>query len=89
MTFDLTNDLSGDGMIIIDGAEAEVVYYWLTVVPETGEVFAEGSISGPEHLMKQVKKAGKAGLSLHHGPTVRLECAGGKNGVRWVRAFLA
>ena len=88
MTFDLTDDLSGDGMVVIDGVEAEAVYYWLTVVPETGAVFAEGSISGLEQLMKRIKKAGIARLSLLDGPVVRLECEGGKNGVRWVRAFL-
>ena len=41
-----TQELSGDGMIIIDGQNVETVYYWLTVVPEAGPVVAEGSIQG-------------------------------------------
>jgi hypothetical protein len=54
---ELTDDLSGDGMIIIDGVETEAVYYWLTVSPEQGPVIAEGSITGSEQLMKQLKTA--------------------------------
>jgi hypothetical protein len=37
-------------MIIIDGENVEIVYYWLTVVPKAGLVIAEGSISGSEEV---------------------------------------
>jgi hypothetical protein len=50
-------ELSGDGVIIIDGKNVETVYYWLTVVPEAGPVIAEGSISGSEGMMRKVKNA--------------------------------
>jgi hypothetical protein len=33
----ITQDLSGDGVVIIDGQNVETVYYWLTVVPEAGQ----------------------------------------------------
>jgi hypothetical protein len=72
-----TQELSGDGMIIIDGQNVETVYYWLTVVPEAGPVIAEGSISGSEAVMRKVKNAKVARLAL--------QCHGGRNGTRWVR----
>jgi hypothetical protein len=81
----MTQDLSGDGMIIIDGQNVETVYYWLTVVPEAGPVIAEGSISGSEGVMRKIKNAKVATLTLVDGPTVALQCHGGRNGMRWVR----
>jgi hypothetical protein len=80
-----TQELSGDGMITIDGQNVETVYYWLTVVPEAGPVIAVGSISGSEVVMRKVKNAKVAKLTLMDGPTVALQCDGGRNGTRWVR----
>jgi hypothetical protein len=80
-----TQELSGDGMIIIDGQNVETVYYWLTVVPEAGPVIAEGSISGSERVMRKLKNAKVATLTLMDGPTIALQCHGGRNGTRWVR----
>jgi hypothetical protein len=81
----IPQELSGDGMIIIDGQNVETVYYWLTVVPEAGPVIAEGSISGSEEVMRKIKHAKVAKLTLSDGPTVALQCHGGRNGTRWVR----
>jgi hypothetical protein len=36
----MSDELSGDGMIILDGESIATVYYWLTVVPEPGAVIA-------------------------------------------------
>jgi len=83
-----TDELSGDGMIVLDGENVEKVYYWLTVIAEPGNVIAEGSISGPEDVMKMIKKAKTAKLTLVDGPTLTLRCHGGKNGTRWVKAVL-
>ncbi len=85
----ITQELSGDGMIIIDGQNVETVYYWLTVVPEAGPVIAEGSISGSEEVMRKIKDAKAARLTLMDGPTVALRCYGGRNGTRWVKAMQA
>lgn len=85
----ITDEISGDGMIIIDGENVEVVYYWLTVVPKAGRVIAEGSISGSEEVMKKVRNATTAKLTLMDGPTVKLRCHGGRNGTRWVKAMRA
>ena len=38
------SEISGDGMIVIDGENVETVYYWLTVAPKAGPLIAEGSI---------------------------------------------
>lgn len=84
---ELADDLSGDGMIIIDGVETEGVYYWLTVNPEQGPIIAEGSISGSEQLMKKLKSADAVKLMLFEGPSFTLKCHGGRNGVRWVKAM--
>jgi hypothetical protein len=84
---ELADDLSGDGMIIIDGVEAEAVYYWLTVSPKQGPVIAEGSISGSEQLMKKLKTAEEVKLMLFEGPSFKLKCEGGRKGVRWVKAM--
>ena len=48
-----TDDLSGEGIAIIDGRN-EKAFYWLTVSPEAGPVLAEGAISGTEQLMRRV-----------------------------------
>jgi len=82
-----TDEISGDGMIDIDGEMVETVYYWLTVVPKAGPVIAEGAISGSEDVMKKIKNAKIAKLTLVDGPTVALRCHGGKNGIRWVKAM--
>jgi hypothetical protein len=84
-----TDEISGDGKIVIDGETVETVYYWLTVVPKAGPVIAEGSISGSENVMKKIKKAKTLKLILLDGPTVALRCHGGKNGTRWVKAMKA
>jgi hypothetical protein len=51
----MSDELSGDGMIILDGESIATVYYWLTVVPEPRAVTAEGSISGSEEVMRRIK----------------------------------
>jgi hypothetical protein len=66
----MNDELTGDGMIILNGASIGTVYYWLTVVAEPGAVIAEGSISGSEDLMKRIKKASVAKLALVDGPTL-------------------
>jgi hypothetical protein len=68
----MSDELSGDGMIILDGESIATVYYWLTVVPAPGAVIAEGSISGSEEVMRRIKKAGAAKLALVEGPTLTL-----------------
>lgn len=85
----ITDEISGDGMIIIDGQTVETVYYWLTVVPVAGPVIAEGSISGSEAVMRKIKNAKDAKMTLTDGPTVALRCHGGRNGTRWVKAMRA
>lgn len=87
--FEISDDISGNGAVLIDGAEADTVYYWLTIAPEVGPLIAEGSISGSEELMRKIKKADAAKLVLEDGLTVLLRCQGGKNGTRWVKAFRA
>jgi hypothetical protein len=83
------DDLIGEGLVIIDGRN-EKVSYWLTVSPEAGPVVAEGSISGPERLMRRVKMAKRVKLALGDGPVVTLECQGGGAGdVQWVKALIA
>ena len=83
------DEISGDGIIIIDGESVAQVYYWLTISPEPGDVVAEGSITGSETLMRKVKNARSAKLALIDGPTVMIRCQGGRNGVRWVKAMRA
>jgi hypothetical protein len=80
--------IQGKGTITIDGSGVEdVVFYWLTISEVPGELVAEGSISGPEPLMRQIKKARLATLALESGPPLALRCAGGRNGVRWIKAL--
>jgi hypothetical protein len=81
------DDLSGEGIVIIDGRH-EKVSYWLTVSPEAGPVLAEGSISGTEQLMRRVRKANNIKLALGDGPVVTLECEGGSGDVQWVKALI-
>jgi hypothetical protein len=85
----MDDELTGDGMIILDGESVETVYYWLTMVSEPGPVIAEGSITGSEDVMKRIKRANAATLALADGPTVALRCHGGRSGVRWVKAVRA
>jgi hypothetical protein len=84
---DITDELSGDGMIIIDGRHVALVPYSLTLAPEGGRVIAEGSISGPEPLLRQVKKARGVKLALEDGPVLAIRCRGGHGGTRWVQAL--
>ena len=49
----MDDELTGDGMLILDGENIATVYYWLTVVPEPGAIIAEGSITGSEDLMRK------------------------------------
>jgi hypothetical protein len=83
----ISDDISGNGAVVIDGTQGETVYYWLTIVPKPGSLIAEGSISGSEQLMRKIKKAEKVKLELEDGLIVVLRCQGGKNGTRWVKAF--
>ena len=84
---DITDEISGDGMIIIDGRDVALVPYSLTLSQEAGPLIAEGSICGPEPLMRQVKKARGVKLALEDGPTVTIRCKGGSRGTRWVKAL--
>jgi hypothetical protein len=81
------DEISGDGIIIIDGENVDQVYYWLTIFTDPGDVIAEGSVAGSEAVMRKVKKAKSAKLALMDGPTVMIRCEGGRNGVRWDRAM--
>jgi hypothetical protein len=65
---DVTDELHGDGMIIIDGHDVAMVPYSLTLAPRSGRLIAEGSISGPEPLLRQVKKARTRGRPDRHHP---------------------
>jgi hypothetical protein len=80
------DELSGEGMIIIDGENVETVCYSLTLAPNPGSLVAEGSISGSERLMKKVKNAAAPKLALEDGPILRVHCQGGRDGLRWIRA---
>jgi hypothetical protein len=85
--FAMDDELTGDGTIILDGESVATVHYWLTVVPVSGPVIAEGSISGSEDVMRKINKATAAQLVLVDGPTCSLRCHGGRSGVRWVKAL--
>jgi hypothetical protein len=84
---ELLDEISGNGMMTIEGEEVDIVSYSLTVAPKAGPLIAEGSISGSEELMRKVKKAKFPKLILEDGPSVMLRCLGGHNGMRWVKAF--
>jgi hypothetical protein len=83
----MNDELSGDGTIILDGEIIATVYYWLTVMPNSGPVIAEGSITGAEEVMRRIKKSIAPKMALAGGPTVELRCNGGRSGVRWVKAL--
>jgi hypothetical protein len=87
---EFTDELSGDGMIIIDGRDVAIVPYSLTLAPETGPFVAEGSITGPEPLLRKVKQASGVKLALQDGPVVTIRCEDGQQdshgGTRWIRA---
>ena len=68
----MSDELTGDGMIILDGESVETVYYWLTMVSAPGPVIAEGSITGSEGVMRRIKKASAAKLALVDRPTLTL-----------------
>jgi hypothetical protein len=85
--FAMDDELTGNGTIILDGESVATAYYWLTVVPVSGPVIAEGSIFGSEDVMRKIKKANAAKLVLVDGPTFSLRCHGGRSGVRWVKAL--
>jgi hypothetical protein len=87
MAGSISDDISGNGAVLINGTEVDTVYYWLTIVPEAGELIAEGSISGSEDLMRKIKNAEVARIELEDGLTVVLKCQGGRSGTSWVRAF--
>ena len=84
---EIIDELSGDGMIIIDGRDVALVPYSLRLAPEAGPLIAEGSICGPEEVMRQIKKAKAVKLALEDGPTFTIRCEGGRSGVRWVKAL--
>ena len=86
---ELTDELRGDGMIIIEGRDVALVPYSLILASEPGRVVAEGSICGPEPLLRRVKKARGVKLALEEGPVVRLRCLGGHRGTRQVKALKA
>jgi hypothetical protein len=82
---DIFDDLIGDGMIIVDGRNIAMIPYALSPV-DAGPLIAEGSISGPEPLMRTLKAAHDVRLALEDGPVVVLRLKGGRSGIRWVEA---
>ncbi len=86
---DIANELRGDGMIIIDGQNVAIIPYSLSLAPATSSLIAEGSISGPEPLLRKLKRSSEIELALENGPVVALRCEGGRNGTRWVKAVRA
>jgi hypothetical protein len=84
---EITDELRGDGMIIIEGRDVALVPYSLTLATEPGRLVGEGSICGPELLLRRVKKAKAVKLALEDGAVVTLRCGGGRRGTRWVKAL--
>lgn len=84
---EITDELAGDGMIIIDGRDVARVPYSLTMASEPGRLIAEGSICGPEPLLQQVKRAKRVKLALEDGPIVTIRCEGGHRGTRRVKVL--
>jgi hypothetical protein len=82
---EFTDELSGDGMIIIDGRDIAIIPYSLTLAPRAGPLVGEGSIVGPESLLRKMKASGVK-LALQDGPVVTISCEGGRSGTRWIRA---
>ena len=83
------DELAGDGMIIINGRDVALVPYSLTLASEPGRLIAEGSICGPEPLLRQVNRAKGVKLALEGGPTVSIRCEGGHRGTRRVKVLRA
>ncbi len=86
---EITDELRGDGMIIIGGRDVAMVPYALVRASEPGRLVAEGSIQGPEPLLQRVKKARAVKLALEDGPVVTLRCEGGRRGTRRVKLLKA
>jgi hypothetical protein len=86
---EITDELRGDGMIIIGGRDVALVPYSLILASGPGRLVAEGSIQGPEPLLRRVKKAKAVKLALEDGPVVTLRCEGGRRGTRWVKVLKA
>lgn len=83
-----TDELRGDGMIIIEGRDVALVpYSLLTLAGEPGGLVAEGSIQGPEPLLRRVKKAKGVKLALEDGAVVTIHCEDGRLGTRRVKAM--
>jgi hypothetical protein len=80
------HELNGDGAVILDGEDVGTVYYRLSITPKPGRVIAEGLISGPEPLLRGIKKANSSKLALEDGPILTIRCQGGRNGARWIKA---
>ncbi len=86
---EISDELRGDGMIIIGGRDIALVPYSLVRASEPGRLVAQGSIQGPEPLLQRVKKAKAVKLALEDGPVVTLRCEGGRRGTRWVKLLRA
>jgi hypothetical protein len=84
---EITDELRGDGMIIIEGRDVAMVPYSLILASARGRLLAEGSIQGPEPLLQRVKNAKGVKLALEDGPVVNLTCKGGQRGTRWVKVL--
>lgn len=84
---DFTDELSGEGMIMIDGRDVGLVPYSLSLAAEAGPLIAEGSISAPEDLMKRLTSANDVKLALQDGPVITIRCEGGLEDTIWVKAL--
>ena len=84
---EVTDELRGDGMIIIEGRDVALVPYALTLASAPGRLVAEGSIQGPEPLLCRVKQAKAVKLALEDGPILTLRCEGGRRGTRRVKVL--
>lgn len=82
-----TDELYGDGMIIIDGRDVALVPYALTLTDAPGRLLGEGSIRGPEPLLCRMKQSRHVKLMLEDGPLVTICCEGGDRGTRRVKAL--
>ncbi len=83
----MSDNLTNDGIVFIDGVQAGTVFYWLTLVEEPGSVIAEGCISASEEFMLRIAASEQAKLQLDDGPTFGLEIEGGASGTRWIPLF--
>jgi len=75
---DIANELSGDGMIIIDGGTSRSSL--LAVTGPGDEPFDRIGflISGPRPLLRKLKRSSEIELALENGPIVALRCEGGR-----------